>query len=281
MQFWQRLHSFPLLPRVALKILLFLALVVLVLYPRFWVIPAQLARLADLNAALDPTEPRLAALERQVQTILGGPAAEQQALAAVQAVVHQRLPYAWDWETWGVMDYLPTAAEALDLGREDCDGRAVVAASLLRRMGYDARLVSNILHVWVITPAGETMNPGEGVKTLEGTPDGTRLRINGIFQNLARGTGFGVQVFPLTRLLLIVLGLAAVTMHPWSSPLRRAAGCVLLVLAVGMTRDAGPMPVTGSTHPLWGTLGLATGLAGWIVLAIRGAERRSTAAPPE
>ena len=49
-------------------------------------------------------------------------------------------------ESVGSADYMPTVKEIFDkaaetdgAAREDCDGRAVIAASLMKRLGYDAR----------------------------------------------------------------------------------------------------------------------------------------------
>jgi len=61
----------------------------------------------------------------------------------------KKIPYHYDWEVWGNLDYWPTAREALDAGREDCDGQAILAASLLRNRGIDAQVVGNYQHIWV------------------------------------------------------------------------------------------------------------------------------------
>ena len=59
--------------------------------------------------------------------VLGIDISEPHALVrGVEKFVYGHVPYAWDWDTWGVADYLPSVAEVRRMGREDCDGRAVV-----------------------------------------------------------------------------------------------------------------------------------------------------------
>jgi hypothetical protein len=185
-----------------------------------------------------------------------------------------------------VAEYLPTVAEVFEQGREDCDGRAVVAASLLRRMGYDAWLVSDLLHVWVETPEGETMSPTGGEKTFVGTDAGTQATVSmRILQNAGRGLVYGIAVFPLMRESIILALLCALTMQPWSSPWRRVAGCLLLWLALDTLRGSGQQAtIPGHTRAIVSTwLGVLVAVVGWMVLAIRvgGPRVRSDAGPPE
>lgn len=283
---WRRLNSLRWWGRWPLKVGVFAVVTGLVLYPKLWLLPTWVGRARDLNSLVEPEQVELASLEAEVFTELSDANAGRGTLEAVQRVVCRRIPYAWDWEVWGVAEYLPTVAEVFEQGREDCDGRAVVAASLLRRMGHDAWLVSDLLHMWVATPEGETMSPTGAEKTFVGTEAGTATRVSlGAIRNLGRGLSYGVAVFPLARELIILATLCVLTMQPWSSGWRRVAGCLLLWIALDTLRGAGQQVVVpGQTGAVVRTgLGVALAVGGALVLAVRagGPPRRWHAGRPE
>jgi hypothetical protein len=223
----------------------FLALVLLLaLYPRLDRFAAWLVRLRDMNSVIDPHHPALSELEQEVRRALPAGADGAAALPLVQEVVLERIPYAWDWDTWGVMDYLPTVEETFRAGREDCDGRAVVAASLLRRMGYEAWLACDVLHVWVATPDGQTMGPTSSSPTLTSGrgpgETGTRLTLTpALASQVVRGLGYGVAVFPVWRELAIAAAICLAGLQPRSSIARRGAGCGLVFTALLGLRSYG------------------------------------------
>lgn len=288
---WHRWHDQPPHLRWPAKLAGFLIVLLLVLYPRIWLVPTWLSRVADFNAVIDPQNPRLAPLAAQVRANIPHDATIDELLAATEITVNSAVPYAFDWDTWGVMDYLPTVDETLDLGREDCDGRAVVAASLIRRLGYDAWLVCDIKHTWVIVRAGqdgniverEIMAPGTGDKSLAALTNdgaetgGTRVRWSwGLFTNAARGLAFGVAVFPLERELILLAAVCLLTVHPGTTRMRGILGCLLLAAALAMLRLGGAVDGRPSSW-LIVVVAVGGGLAGWLLLAIR---RRSHGTPP-
>jgi hypothetical protein len=241
--------------------------------------------MAHLDRLIDADHPGLAKLEEDVRRKLPPDADARAALPIVEKTVYKHVPYAFDWENWGAMEWLPTVDEVLTRGREDCDGRAVVAASLLRRLGYEAWLVTDILHMWVETPAGETMAPTGGAKTLAGGKPGqtgTQTNLNlGLLNNAARGTAFGVAVFPFPRELLIVGALALLTLHPRSGFWRNASGCLLLWIGLYTMRDVGEQAARHlrleDLVVAWAAF--AAFVVGWLTLAIKGAARRRDLSP--
>lgn len=285
---WRRFHTrtSPLI-RWPVKLAVFGLVLAGVLWPYPALLPAWISRLRDMNSLLDPAHPGLAPLEAETRALLAPTFTAPEALEAAQYVVHTRLPYAWDWDTWGVFDYWPTVDEALRLGREDCDGRAVVAASLLRRMGYEAHLVSDLLHVWVETPQGATMNPTSTERTIVSDErGGTSVTVTaGLLRNLARGMAYGVAAFPLAREVVVLLAIVLLTLHPRLSWVRLGLGCVLLVGALGLLRAAGMGAAlqSGGRDVLLSGLGAAAAPLGWLLLAIRagGGRPHSAAGPPE
>ena len=279
MSFWRRVHLWAWWVRVPLKLAAFTFVVLVVLYPKVWLLPRWVGRLHDLDRTLEPEHPGLAEFETAVRARVEDVATEKDLLKVVQQVVYQRIPYAWDWDVWGVVDYIPTTDEVLRAGCEDCDGRAVVAASLLRRLGREAWLASDLLHVWVVTPQGETMSPGAGEKTIQSGPEGTRLRVTTqTAVNLNRGLLFGISVFPLLRQLIILAALCGLTMQPRSSVFRRCAGCLLMLAALAVLHDGGRAAAWDGGATAWVGYGLA--VAGWLLLAIRAGGRHSSATQP-
>jgi hypothetical protein len=72
---------------------------------------------------------------------------------AIEAAVNTKLvPYAVPWETQGVPWYFPDAAEVLESGQGDCQGRAVVLASILQAKGIPYRFVGSFDHLWLDYP---------------------------------------------------------------------------------------------------------------------------------
>lgn len=279
---WKRFHEQPALLRWSLKGLFLGLVIVLCLYPRFWLIPRWIHRLQHMNDVVDPHHPGLRAWDAALRERVAADLSPSDKLLCVERLIRERIPYAWDWETWGVMDYLPTTGEVLALGREDCDGRAVLAASLLRRMGIEAYLVSDLKHTWVETPEGEVMSPGKGQKTLRATKSGTRARVNReTARNLARGLAFGVVVFPLHRELIILAALFAVTAHPRMRRGHAVFGAALLVGGLLLFRGAGVSPVRLAGQPLLVWVGLGVAVAGWMMVALRAGDRRWRRVAPE
>jgi len=66
-----------------------------------------------------------------------------------RAVLTRIVPYSLPWQTYGVPWYFPTPAEVLAAGRGDCQGRAVVLASLLQAKGIPYKLDASFDHIWV------------------------------------------------------------------------------------------------------------------------------------
>lgn len=281
MSAWRRFHRWNPIFRWPLKLVGFAALALLILFPRVWLVPTLLERVQDLDKLIEPDLPALAPLEADLRAKLEAePNSLQPAemLNQVEAIVYEHVPYSWDWITWGNMEYLPTTAEVLAQGREDCDGRAVVAAALLRRMGHDAWLETDLLHMWVGTPEGETMSPTSNAKTLVGgKADETGARAtNWEFTAesgpvLARGFAYGVVVFPLLREVMLLAALALVSMHPWANRWRILSGVLLLWIGLDLARGLPPSVARSMSGAQMAQLAAAIGVVfvGWLLIAIR------------
>jgi len=288
MSAWRAWHERNPLRRWLCKSGAFLAVVLLVLFPDPRLLARFVHRLNHLDALVEPGAPELAELEAEVRRQLPDGAGPELALKVAERAVYDRIPYAWDWDNWHVMEYLPTTREALQRGREDCDGRAIVATALLRRMGYEAWLVSDFLHMWVQTPHAELMAPTGHAKTLSAEPGSMRTTARfdpGLFANLARGFIYGVNVFPLLREIIILLAVIGLTWHPRLGGRRALAGVAILLAGFALLRTVGARAAVSDSALLLAVsgLGMLLAIAGWGVIAAKGVtrRRRSEPAPPE
>ncbi len=174
-----------------------------VCFPHPTLLVRHLQHWSNPEALIEPNAPQLEPFVKELRSQIGNGPPDRATLAAVEKFVYRKIPYAWDWNTWGMADYLPTVAEVIGKGREDCDGRAVLAGSLLTRLGVPARLVTDFTHVWIDTDLGATMGP-RAHKAIEVTNHGMKLNAGGLAE-LPRAVAFGVSVFPLTREVILVV----------------------------------------------------------------------------
>ena len=203
---WTYLQTRPLHARWPAKWGLFLLVLLLTLYPSPAALIRHLSHLKNPNQMADPGEPTLGPVLERFDAYLAASKQRtdrpQDLLAHVERFVYREVPYAWDWDTWGVADYLPTVGEVIASGREDCDGRAVLAAAILKAKGVPAELVGDVRHMWVKAAAGETMSPmGQPVFRTKGGK--TSIRWRGLVD--LGPPAFGLAVFPFGREAVIVL----------------------------------------------------------------------------
>ena len=233
-----------------------------VCYPDPAALRRHVARIRNMDAMIDPAAPDLSELEREFRLRLSDDrgrrdreaaradsvAASQEessspadTFKAVERFILEKVQYEWDWNTWNVADYMPTVGEMAQRARdysdgkmrEDCDGRAVLAASLLRRMGYEAHLATDFGHVWVRAAGSDgvmrdLMGAGR-VQGVESSARGNRVHWSRAFSNVPLAAAYGISVFPWRRELIVLVTLALLLSHPRMSPKSFATGMALLV----------------------------------------------------
>lgn len=179
----------------------------------------------DPNALIEPNAPAMAPMIEALRPQIVAAKQPQDALRIVERFVYSHIRYDWDWNTWGSADYLPTVTEVIEQGREDCDGQAVLAASLLRNFGFKTELVANFAHMWVRTDQGEAMSPGKN-RAVVATKEGPKFSLRGLIE-LPKATAFGIAVFPLFR-ELVVLGVLWLMLWNEKHTARRQALMLML-----------------------------------------------------
>jgi hypothetical protein len=188
--------------RLPIKWAIFALVVLAVCFPYPRLLVRHLQHWRDPNALIEPDAPAIQPLVEELRPHVQEDLPPREALKRVERYVYDKIAYDWDWNTWGTADYLPTVAEVIEMGREDCDGRAVVAASLLSHFGFNAQLVCDFAHVWVKTDRGEIMGPGKK-RAIVATERGVRLHLSGLTE-LPKAFAHGVAVFPLFREAIIL-----------------------------------------------------------------------------
>lgn len=222
MTVFRRLNNAPWYWRWPIKSGIFLFTLLAVCFPYPSRLVSHVKHWLDPNALIEPDSAALIPLANELEKTMPEGLRPEEALHRVEQFVYEKIPYAWDWDTWGTADYLPTVEEVIHMGREDCDGRAVVAASLLRRLGFEAQLVTNFSHVWVKTQHGETMGPGKST-VIVATDDGLELRLGGLAE-LPKAMAYGVGVFPAEREFIVLAVLWMLLMRPGDGMVRWIIG---------------------------------------------------------
>lgn len=229
------LNRWPWYSRIPLKWAAFAVVCTFVCFPypgrlirhlRHWQNPDAL-----VDAHAPALTPHLAVLRGQIRP----ETSPGEVHKAVQKYVLAQVKYQWDWNTWGLADYMPTAEEALEKGQEDCDGRAVVAASLLKGLGYDARIVTDFSHVWVRTEHGDLMGPGQETAVVA-TADGLKVHWSGVWQ-LPKALAYGVAVFPFWRELIILAAAWLLLRNPRCGRVMLAVSLAAVVTGLLLLRE--------------------------------------------
>lgn len=268
--------------RIPLKLLIFAGIAFAVLYPH----PARLARhlhrLRQLDAVIDPDAPHVAALETMLLEWAAATDPEMnldqlrsdshRAQRLVERFIYEKVQYAWDWELWGVVDYFPSIEEIFEKAgdgplREDCDGRALLAASLMRRFGFEATLAADLRHMWVETPQGAFMSPGE-TKTIAFDEHGSHISYGTLLANLPSSLTFGIAVFPLMREMILLLAAWVLMLDRRTTPARAILGLMLLVQGLLFLRLSYPVSRGAAVEMIaWSAwVGLLHIAAGFVVL---------------
>ena len=260
-----KLNQFPRRYRWPIKWAMLALTGFLICYPYPHLFARHVARWSQPNRMIDPESPALRPLVDELRIDIDRADPPGKVLKKVERYVCKRIPYAYDWDTWGVADYLPTVDEALRVGREDCDGRAVVAASLMRKLGYHAELVTDFAHVWVKTDHGDYLGP-RPTRVLVVTDRGLEIEWGwALLSTTANAMAFGVAIFPALREMLFVAVLWVTLVDPRRGRGPAVLGGALLFGGLLLLRAGGHNPHASARCLQW--LGFAQVLAGAVVMA--------------
>lgn len=240
----------------------------LTLYPHPSLFVKDIQHLRHLDAMPRPDDPSLLPWAYELQARMPSGASGRQLLDAIQAFVYEKVPYAFDWEVWGVADYLPTVSEAVAKVRGDCGTRALIAASLLRRYDPAARMVMDCKHMWVTSSSGECMHPA-GPKVFEATPGGLKTDWRNLLH--IQGPAYGMAVFPFGRELIILSAVILALCDPRMRSRTAVVAVLLMVQGLLVIRLAARNPWSPVMWGIWlGLAEMAAASAALVVAAHRG-----------
>ena len=242
---WEKLARLRFPWRASLKLLLFGLVTLAVLYPHPVLLVKQIQHLADVESLIQPDLPAMAEINRDINQLLPTNATPQKEFQTVERYVYQKIKYQYDWYNWGNLDYWPTAAEVWERQREDCDGRAVLAASILRARGFKtARIVANLNHVWVAVDKEELMGPQadknfrrEGGKVILSLP-----AFKTLLDTLAQ-----LSKFPVLRSLIIFFAAVGLLYHPCRNLTGFFATTTVGLVGFGLLLDWSGMQLSGES----------------------------------
>ncbi|PAW87626.1 MAG: hypothetical protein B9S33_05920 [Pedosphaera sp. Tous-C6FEB] len=271
-RFWAWLADQRPLKRVSLKLALLAVVVLFALYPNPVLLVRQAGHLLDMESLIQPNLPAMPEINRSIDQLLATNTVPLTEFKAVERFVLRRISYQYDWHGWWNLDYWPTAAEVWERQREDCDGRAVLAVSILRARGHqDARLVANLQHVWVAVGTNELMGPmadknfrREGGKTIVTFP-----ALKTLLDSLAM-----TCKFPAWRVVLMLVTVLALVFHPAMDRGRFAMLCTAMLAGYVVFLDWCVRRVDRDAAGFDWNFPVAAGLMlGALVLAWRDAKR--------
>lgn len=153
------------LARPTVPMLLSVLWITLTLYPN----PALIPRAVNqaLTPGIDP-----AAVAHWAKELPDDPAYIE------SQVLGKYVPYSVPWQSHGVPWYFPTTAEVVQQGSGDCQGRALVLASILEAKNIPYRLEASFDHIWVSYPQKESNSlENSAIRIMTNDETGRRMQL--------------------------------------------------------------------------------------------------------
>jgi len=210
---WEKLAKLNFWQRLLVKSGMFSLVVLFVHFPDPSLLAKQIGHLLHPERLIQTDFAGIAEINREIDASLPPNPTRADELRATERFVDLNVTYDFDWNVWGNADYWPTAAEVWAKRKEDCDGQAVLAASILRSRGFGtATLAGNITHVWVVVDKDELMSPG--TETNFSGSGGVISVALPSWRLMLDGTAFYLCQFPGGRLLIMLLCAIVLCHHP-------------------------------------------------------------------
>ncbi|MFO1501433.1 MAG: hypothetical protein U1G07_24100 [Verrucomicrobiota bacterium] len=228
------------------KTLLFTVTVFVVLNPNAKRALLQVHHTLRPDALIQTNFPALPLINAEIDRLVAAHHRKMSEARVVSKWVLRKIRYVSDYENWWNLEYWPSADEVWQRGQEDCDGRAILTASILRSRGFrSAELAVGLDHMWVRVDENEKdhSKPNRYVSLLSPAPDLSveikeGARVSGVVRLAtallhptalrATSTHLFADVPPLRKVVLFLV-LLVLCYHPC----RHRTG-LLIVTAVGL-----------------------------------------------
>ncbi len=179
-----------------------LGFVVLFMFPAFWLIPGQVYVRVNRQATLmNPDDPAVVAFTTDFRAAnLDYDTANFSArMEMATDYMLERIVWKLDFETYGLAGHVATPAEVIGLGADDCQGQAVVLASLLLCLNYTSIwAVETPFHWYVLA-----RDPAAGPLPAGWEKDVEEYQTNGSIATLNRDGGGNMPAWRLEPVVLI------------------------------------------------------------------------------
>ena len=210
---WEKVAELRLWERVAIKSIMFVGVLIVVLYPNPLLLGQQLRAYVHTESLIQPAFAGMDRINQDIDGYLSPDATREHEFRMIQRYVYEHIPYVYDWENWGNIDFWPTAEQVWERRKEDCDGRAILAVSILRARGFTAAtLVGNIRHIWVEVDQDELMGP-DRERTLSRVDGKTRINLPSA-ELLLGSIALHIADFPTIRNLILLFTIMLLGYHP-------------------------------------------------------------------
>lgn len=67
----------------------------------------------------------------------------------IEVFVRKLIKYEYDWKNYGVPWYVPSAKDAVERQKGDCESRAIVFASILQAKNIPYSFKASLVHIWI------------------------------------------------------------------------------------------------------------------------------------
>ncbi|MBN1480718.1 hypothetical protein JXA70_10630 [candidate division KSB1 bacterium] len=211
--FWQWLALRPVFFRLTFKVFFFGLVFLFVTFPNPVLSLKQLFAYRDIEALFVTDFPELPAINARIDSLLPPDYTFQQEYQAIVHFVYENIRYQYDWDNWLNSEYWPAADEVWRRGREDCDGRAILAVAIFRSRGYaETTVVGGLTHLW-ITVGGQELMGAQKEKTMVMQDGRKKMRVPPL-ASILEAAAAQLDGYPIFRMVVILLFLLLLAYHP-------------------------------------------------------------------
>jgi len=232
---WNRLARLPNAWRWILKLIIAVVLLFFIIFPRPVLFIRQISRYTHPEELVDPDFPGIQEINQTLDSLLEQNP-EQTELQLIQSYIYTNIEYIHDWDQWHNSDYWASPAETWRTRREDCDGQAILAVSIMRSRGYSqAQLGINLLHIWARIDSIQIMGamPEENIRKQDGQ---IKLRLPSV-KLILQTSAYLLEHFPAFRSLLILFIVLGLAYHPQTKRQPFLGVTIICLLGFILLRD--------------------------------------------
>ncbi len=229
---WNNLAGYTRAQRSIIKSVLYFFILLFVLFPNPALVIDQIGAYLNTEALFETGFPEMATINAQIDSLLPADFTFQEEYEAIVRFVYDNIHYEFDWDNWANSEYWPPASKVWRRGREDCDGRAILAVAIFRSRGYrDADIVGSMQHLWIQVNGKELMGPDK--EKLVVVQDGKKQFRMPSWHYMLETLAVQLNYFPKFRIVILLLALLTLLYHP-AQKLKRLLA-LLITAMLGFT----------------------------------------------